>query len=453
MVSTLIHDNGEQLLHDGRISQSRIDDAVRRILRVKFRAGLFEHPYVDPAKADAAQLRPDAVAAARKASGRSMVLLKNEGKLPFSKSKSTAVIGPLGDDQHDMLGPWWGRGEDKDVVTVFQGIKEQNPNTTFTAGCTVKNTEPPANTPSDVCGDDSGFAAAVAASKARRPGRARARRDARAERRGRLAQRARPARQAGGAGRADQGRQPRQADRGRAVQRPPAHARQRRRRRARRSSRRGSPASQAGNAVADVVFGDVNPGGKLPVSFPRSVGQVPIYYNHENTGRPCDATSKYNSRYRDINSCDPQYVFGYGLSYSKFEITNLRLSSARVSRNGSVRATVDVQNVSGPKGDEVVQLYIHDPVASLAQPVRRLRGFERVTLAPRSEEDRHVHARQERLELLRQPREAGQRARSDRRLRGRQLEGGADQVVPGHGLTATATSRVSTPNGDPSRSP
>ena len=142
------------------------------------------------------------------------------------------------------------------------------------------------------------------------------------------------------------------------------------------------PGVQAGNAVADVVFGDVNPGGKLPVSFPRSVGQVPIYYNHENTGRPCDATSKYNSRYRDINSCDPQYVFGYGLSYSKFEITNLRLSSERVSRNGSVRATVDVQNVSGPKGDEVVQLYIHDPVASLAQPVRRLRGFERVTLAP-----------------------------------------------------------------------
>ena len=106
---------------------SRIDDAVRRILRVKFRAGLFEHPFVDPAKADAAQLRPDAVAAARKASGRSMVLLKNEGKLPFSKSKSTAVIGPLGDDQHDMLGPWWGRGEDKDVVTVFQGLKAAEP--------------------------------------------------------------------------------------------------------------------------------------------------------------------------------------------------------------------------------------------------------------------------------------------------------------------------------------
>ena len=156
---------------------------MRRILRVKFRAGLFEHPYVDSTKADAAQLRPDAVAAAREASGRSMVLLKNEGStLPLKKRLKTAVIGPLGDDQHDMLGPWWGQGKDKDAVTVFRGIKKQNPNTTFTAGCTVKNTEPPDNTPSDVCGDDSGFAAAVAAAKARRPGRARARRDARAER-------------------------------------------------------------------------------------------------------------------------------------------------------------------------------------------------------------------------------------------------------------------------------
>ena len=142
------------------------------------------------------------------------------------------------------------------------------------------------------------------------------------------------------------------------------------------------PGVQAGNAVSDVLFGDVNPGGKLPVSFPRTVGQVPIYYNHENTGRPCDAGQKYVSRYRDIKSCDPQYVFGYGLSYSKFEVSNLSLSSTHVSRNGSVRATVDVTNTSGPKGDEVVQLYIHDPVASLAQPVRRLRGFERVTLDP-----------------------------------------------------------------------
>jgi beta-glucosidase len=142
------------------------------------------------------------------------------------------------------------------------------------------------------------------------------------------------------------------------------------------------PGVQAGNAVADVLFGKVNPGGKLPVSFPVSLGQVPIYYNHEPTGRPCDATSKYNSRYRDLNTCQPLYQFGYGLSYTKFSISNLRLSAATVSSNGSITASVDVKNTGSRVGDEVVQLYIHDPVASLSQPVRRLRGFERVTLDP-----------------------------------------------------------------------
>ena len=142
------------------------------------------------------------------------------------------------------------------------------------------------------------------------------------------------------------------------------------------------PGVEAGNAVADVVFGKVNPGGKLPVSFPQRLGQVPIYYNHEPTGRPCDATQKYNSRYRDLPTCAPLYEFGYGLSYTSFEVSNLQLSSSRVSRHGSVRASVDVRNTGSREGDEVVQLYIHDPVASISQPVRRLRGFERVTLKP-----------------------------------------------------------------------
>jgi beta-glucosidase len=130
------------------------------------------------------------------------------------------------------------------------------------------------------------------------------------------------------------------------------------------------------------VFGKVNPGGKLPVSFPYRVGQVPIYYNHEATGRPCNKGGKWNSQYRDIPSCDPLFEFGHGLSYTTFEVSNLQLSRSTVSRNGSVRASVDVTNTGGRQGDEVVQLYIHDPVASISQPVRRLRGFERVTLDP-----------------------------------------------------------------------
>jgi beta-glucosidase len=131
-----------------------------------------------------------------------------------------------------------------------------------------------------------------------------------------------------------------------------------------------------------VVFGKVNPGGKLPVTFPRRLGQVPIYYNHEPTGRPCDPQQKYVSRHRDIPSCAPLFEFGHGLSYTTFEVSDLRLSASTVSRNGSLRASVKVSNTGPRKGDEVVQLYLHDPVASISQPVRRLRGFQRLTLDP-----------------------------------------------------------------------
>jgi beta-glucosidase len=118
------------------------------------------------------------------------------------------------------------------------------------------------------------------------------------------------------------------------------------------------------------------------VSFPRVVGQVPIYYNHLPTGRPCDVNQKYVSRYRDLKSCDPLYPFGYGLSYTTFAVSNLRLSSSSTSRHGRITASVDVANTGSRAGDDVVQIYIHDPVASLSQPVRRLRGFSRVTLQP-----------------------------------------------------------------------
>jgi beta-glucosidase len=143
------------------------------------------------------------------------------------------------------------------------------------------------------------------------------------------------------------------------------------------------PGVQAGNAVADVLFGQVNPGGKLAATFPHDVGQIPIYYNHEPTGRPCDPTFKWNSRYRDLATCDPLYPFGYGLSYTTFKVSNLNLSSDTMpAKSGSITATVDVANQGSVAGDEVVQLYIHDPVASISQPVRKLRDFQRVTLAP-----------------------------------------------------------------------
>jgi beta-glucosidase len=381
MTSTLIRDFGRDLLRERRISMKRIDDAVRRILRIKFRAGLFENPYAPypPEEAEAQMLRPDAVAAARKAAGRSMVLLRNEGSiLPLNPSRKTAVIGPLAKNQHDMLGPWWGAGRDSDVVTVFDGINQQSPGATFAEGCKLSNTEPPHTDP-EGCGTDAGFAEAVAVASAA----------------DQVVLALGETREMSGeaAARSTLDLPGRQEDLLRAIKatgkpyvvvlfngRPlaledvvgdmPALL------------EAWFPGVQAGPAVADVVFGTVNPGGKLPVSFPRRLGQVPIYYNHERTGRPCNPDVKWNSRHRDIPSCSPLWEFGYGLSYTTFEISNLQLSSSSVSKHGSLKASVTVSNTGSRAGDEVVQLYINDPVASISQPVRRLRGFERVTLAP-----------------------------------------------------------------------
>jgi beta-glucosidase len=381
MTSTLIRDFGAQLLAEGRISMRRVDDAVRRILRVKFRAGLFEHPYapVAPDKAEAEMLKPDAVKAARNAASRSMVLLQNTGGiLPLDPAKKTAVIGPLAKNQHDMLGPWWGAGRDTDAVTVLDGINQQSPGATYAEGCKLSNTEPPHTDP-EGCGSDAGFAEAVAAARAADQvvlalGETR-------EMSGEAAARSTldlP------------GRQEELLRAIRATGKPVAVVLFNGRPLALEDVVDDAPALleawfpgvQAGPAVADVLFGKVNPGGKLPVSFPRRLGQVPIYYNHEPTGRPCNPDQKYNSRHRDIPSCSPLFVFGHGLSYTTFEVSNLRLSSSTVSRNHSLRASVTVTNTGSRKGDEVVQLYLHDPVATISQPVRRLRGFERVTLNP-----------------------------------------------------------------------
>ena len=379
MVSTNLVDFGKQLLAQHAISMRRIDDAVRRILRVKFRAGLFEHPYVDWQQAESKQMLPDAVAAARTAAARSLVLLKNDGgALPLDPAKSVAVIGPLGNNQHDMLGPWSGTGRDQDAVTLYNGIKAQDANTTFAEGCQILDKDPP-DPPNDECGSDAGFDQAVATAQAADQivlalGETR-----------------------GESGEAESrsnidlpGKQQELIDRIKAIGKPFVVVLFNGRPLTLEKVNASAPAIleawfpgvQAGNAVADVLFGTVNPGGKLPVTFPRSVGQVPIYYNHEPTGRPCDPTFKWNSRYRDIPTCAPLYPFGYGLSYTTFDISNLTLSSHTMRANRSVTASVDVKNTGTRRGDEVVQLYIHDQVATISQPVRRLRGFQRVTLAP-----------------------------------------------------------------------
>jgi beta-glucosidase len=377
MVSMNFRDFGKQLLAQHQISMARLNDAVRRILRVKFRAGLFEHPYVDQAKATdpGSFLTASDRAAARAAAGKSMVLLKNDGgTLPLDPTKSVAVIGPLGNDQHDMLGPWWGQGRDSDAVSLFTGLKNQDANTTFTPGCQMIDND--LFDPANECPTVDTAAVKAAAMSADQVvlalGETRGQ-SGEAEVRSNIKL---------------PGQQQDIIDAVKATGKPFTVVLFNGRPLDLTDVADNSnaileawfPGVEAGNAAADVLFAQVNPGGKLPVSFPRSVGQVPIYYNHEPTGRPCDITSKYNSRYRDIPSCDPLYPFGFGLSYTKFSVTNLRLSTQHVSKNGTVTALVDVANTGDRTGDDVVQLYIHDPVASISQPVRRLRGFQRVTL-------------------------------------------------------------------------
>ena len=372
MVSRLYNQHVPQLIRQGKLSMLQLDEAVRRILRIKLRLGLFEHPYADEARERAALTNPEHAAAARRIAARSMVLLKNEGAtLPLSKSvKSIAVIGPLADSQKDMLGSWSGDGNAADAVTLLAGIKAQvgpGVKVTYAKGCEIETDS------------TAGFAEAVAAAREAdvvviAVGES-------AEMSGEAASRASldlP------------GRQLELVQAIHATGKPYAVVLMNGRPLSINWLAENSPAiletwfagTQGGNAIADVLFGAVNPGGKLPVTFPRSVGQCPIYYNHKNTGRPPDEKNKYTSKYLDA-PWTPLFPFGYGLSYTKFRLTNLRLSARSVPFiNARLTASVEVENTGASAGDEVVQLYLRDVASSVTRPVKELKGFERVTLRP-----------------------------------------------------------------------
>jgi beta-glucosidase len=370
MVSRLYNKHAGELLKQRELSQQTIDEAVRRILRIKFRLGLFDKPYVDEALEREAIFNSASVAAAREIAGRSMVLLKNDHNvLPLDKNvRSIALIGPLADSRQDMLGSWTGDGKPEDAVTLLQGIKAKVPQTriNYAKGCEIN-------------GDNAdGFEAALRAARES---------DVTIIAVGESADMSGEA-----ASRASLDLPGRQLDLVKAVQatgKPTIVV-----------LMNGRPltinwlagntsailetwfaGSQAGNAIADVLFGDVNPGGKLPATFPRSVGQIPLYYNHKNTGRPPDAKNKYTSKYLDVD-WRPLFPFGYGLSYTQFKITNLQLSAQRIPLNGRLLVSVDVENTGKRAGDEVVQLYIRDTAASVTRPVKELKGFQRLALQP-----------------------------------------------------------------------
>lgn len=371
MVSRSYNTFGARLLQQKKLSMATIDEAVRRILRIKFRLGLFDDPYTDEAREPNSLLRPESRRLAREIAGRSMVLLKNNrDALPLNKNiGSIAVIGPLADDRRAPLGWWAGDGKEENTITPLAGIKAKvSPQTkvVYAKGCDVKDESTAGFQQAINIAKNADVAVLFVGELAEMVGEAASRSSL--DLPGRQMELVQAIHATG---------KPtivvlvngRPLSIGWIVNNAPAIL----------ESWMGG--TEAGNAVADILFGDVNPSAKLPVTFPRSVGQVPMYYNYMNTGRPPEAENRYTSKYIDL-PWTPLFPFGFGLSYTKFRISNLRLSTPRISANGKLTVSVEVENTGRRAGDEVVQLYIRDLVASMTRPVKELKGFQRVSLQP-----------------------------------------------------------------------
>ena len=367
MSSSYVSDSMAALVRSGRIPMAVVDSAVMRILRAKQRLGLFRDPY----RARTAPATAETRALARRAARESIVLLKNERNvLPLDpKTATIAVIGPLADNKPEPLGPWHTQGQAEDVVSVLQGIraKASASQVVYAQGSGVDDTV------------TAGFGAAVAAAK--RANVAVLVLGERGDMSGEAASRSELGLP---------GVQQQLLEQVAATGTPVVLVLMNGRPLILEWAAQHVPAIvetwflgvEAGNATADVLFGDYNPSGKLPVTFPRALGQVPIYYNHRNTGRPyAGDNNKWASRYIDIPN-QPRYPFGFGLSYTTFTYRDLRLSPARARVTDTVTATVTLANTGPREGTEVVQLYVRDEVGSVSRPVRELKAFQRVTLKP-----------------------------------------------------------------------
>jgi beta-glucosidase len=374
---------------DGLVKPATVDESVRRILTMKYRLGLFSHPYVDPTHAAAELVSPAQRKAARIAAERSAVLLRNEnGLLPLSKSLSSiAVIGPLADSKPDTMGSWSLAGNPADTVTVLEGIRKR-----FSTGATTvswaKGVEIERGGPSIF---DSQFPSPQPTLKTE------------AERKAEFAHAIDLVKGADVAvlvlGEAQNmsgerasrstltlpGQQEQLLEAAVATGKPVVLVLLNGRPLNITWASQHVPAildawypgTEGGDAIADLLFGDANPGGKLPVTWPRSVGQVPIYYAHNLTQIPEDP----NGRYWDGSSA-PLYPFGYGLSYTTFKIDGLKTSATSVKSGAALTVSVDVKNMGAVAGDEVVQLYTHQRSGSASRPIRELKGFRRITLKP-----------------------------------------------------------------------
>ncbi|NDL62843.1 beta-glucosidase BglX [Acerihabitans arboris] len=384
-----------QLVKSGDVSQQEIDEAVRHVLNVKYDMGLFRDPYShlgpvgsDPQDTNAeSRLHRDA---ARQVARQSLVLLKNRlHTLPLKKQGTIAVVGPLADSQRDIMGSWSAAGRPGQTVTLLQGMRNAAGNKAtivYARGANITDHK-------DMLAYLNSYDRAV-------------QNDSRAPR-AMIDEAVKAARNAdvivaavgesqGMAHEASSRTNITIPDSQRALidalkatgkplvlvlmnGRPLALVREDQQADAMLET--WFSGTEGGNAIADVLFGDYNPSGKLPMSFPRSVGQIPIYYNHLPTGRPylADKPDKYTSHYYD-EANGPLYPFGFGLSYTTFSVSAPTLSSPTLRRGGSITVSVTLTNTGDRDGDTVAQLYVHDVAASSSRPVKELKGFQKVFL-------------------------------------------------------------------------
>ena len=366
----------KELVEEGKVSEDYINEACRRILLAKFKLGLFDDPYryIDEKREATTKYKPEFLAKAREIAAASSVLLQNKSQaLPLSKgTKKIAFIGPLVKDEYDILGNWAAKGDRKgQAVSVFEGVSEylKANQIMYAKGC-------------DILKDDtSGFDEAIAISKQadvivlvmgeghHMSGEAASRTNLKIP--GIQPKLIKEIREANPAKKIIlvlmNGRPLNLSDEVNLVD---------------AILEAWFPGTMGGAGIADVLFGVYNPSGKLTVTFPRNVGQVPIYYNMKNTGRPIPEANPgedYKSNYIDSPN-SPLFSFGHGLSYTSFEYSDFKLSSETLTRTGSIQASITVTNSGTKDGHEVVQLYIHDKVGSVTRPVKELKGFEKIFL-------------------------------------------------------------------------
>jgi beta-glucosidase len=378
-----------KLVQEKKVSEETLNQAVRNILRVKFKLGLFENPfkYIDEAREKETMLKPEHRALAREVATKSIVLLKNENNLlPLSKSlKTVAVVGALAESKRDMLGEWEMVGMPDDVITPLDAIQStlKNASVLYAKGYPLpspawKKIKGEAKEPTEAelmalrnealaIAKRADVILAVVGETADITAEAHSRADI-------------------GLPKAQEDLLKELHKLGKPIVmiltngRPLTIA----------WESEHLPAIlcawhlgvEAGNAIADIIFGDAIPTGKLTVTFPRSVGQIPIYYNHKNTGRPSlptNADDRYKSKYVDLPD-SPLYPFGYGLSYTTFEYSDLKLSKTEIGKSETLTVSVTVKNTGKRKGIETAQLYIRQLVGTFTRPVRELKGFQKVEL-------------------------------------------------------------------------